>query len=481
MAAAALVLTSGALAQTLVADGGFGAQPMRSCQSDLQYLNQVTGWQNHWPSLWQAVRSAGPEERAKAIKHWSAAPEILLATIDALRGSIGTPRAAPAVVVLRVAEQTDNLAAALDARDPRYFDDEAKDAEWNAMLATVIAPAIRDYSSFLRNEYLPGAAEAVGLFALADGAACFDRAIAWWTSLAKPAGDVEAIGRRLLGETRAALAETLAPGETIEHALDNLRQSCGQKETTREDIVRISEGALDRAERALPAWFARSPTAPIVVAPLSRHMEGAYPAGYYRPAEDPEANGVAAYVVNTSRPLDRRAMAEAIAFHEGLPGHHLHATYPREGSLGGFNAGTMEGWAIYAEYLADEMGLYADLCGRQGMMAKHLWAASRLIVEPGMHLRGWTREQAVAFMLETTALSRQEVEIEVDRYIAMPGQSLSYMLGYDVIASARAKAERALGERFDIREFHDRVLAPPVRDLPTLRTDLQRWIEDSAR
>jgi uncharacterized protein (DUF885 family) len=170
-------------------------------------------------------------------------------------------------------------------------------------------------------------------------------------------------------------------------------------------------------------------------------------------------------------------MSEAIAFHEAIPGHHTSFAVPasvRTVSTG-FNSGFAEGWAIYAERLADEMGLYSSVIDRIGLVAKHLWATSRLLVEPGIHIHGWTREQAIDFLLGHTALSRAEIEIEVDRYVALPGQSLAYMLGYLELRRIREQAERRMGTRFDIREFHDIVLRLGVRSLGEVAEDVNRW------
>jgi uncharacterized protein (DUF885 family) len=184
-------------------------------------------------------------------------------------------------------------------------------------------------------------------------------------------------------------------------------------------------------------------------------------------------------VINLSRPQDRRLMAEVIAFHEPLPGHHVRAALGLP--AGDFNSGFAEGWALYSEYLADEMGLYSGPLDRAGMMAKHLWAASRLVVEPGLHLHGWSRDRAVAFMRAHTALTDAEIAVEVDRYIATPGQSLSYMLGYDRIIGARHYAERRLGHDFDLRRFHRIVLGPGSRPLDRVHADVVRWADAGGR
>lgn len=210
---------------------------------------------------------------------------------------------------------------------------------------------------------------------------------------------------------------------------------------------------------------------------MSQHIQESAPAGYYKGAQ---GSVPAQYIINTSRPGERRLMAEVLAFHEGIPGHYLWDVYPRKIAETGYNSGLHEGWAIYAEYLADELHLYSSTFDRQGMMAKHLWAASRLIVEPGLHLNGWSRDAAVKFMLDNTLLSKHEAEIEVDRYIAMPGQSLGYILGADLILSERGRARKILGKDFDLAQFHDVILQKGMRSLPQVRNDIRNWVESIA-
>jgi len=214
----------------------------------------------------------------------------------------------------------------------------------------------------------------------------------------------------------------------------------------------------------------------IVVSEMPKYLQDSAPAGYYARAQ---GYAPARYIINPSRPNERRLMAEVLAFHEGIPGHHLWSAYPRKTPSTGYNSGILEGWALYSEYLADEMALYSNTFDRQGMITKHLWAASRLIVEPGLHFRGWSRENAIQFMLKNTVMSRTEIEIEVDRYIAMPGQSLSYILGADLIMSERERAKILIGSMFNLAEFHDVILVPGVRSLPKVREDIRAWVQST--
>lgn len=441
----------------------FGAGALAECKTDLVHLNQVTGWQARWPRDWARIarskRVLDQDER-----RWRQVPAALARAQVALRRSLGTSRMAPRVVVARVHQQVRDLATEIRRRSPRYFGD---DRSWNSMMSDTILPALEGFGTFLGKEYLARAPTTPGLARVPDGPRCFRAAVEWWTSVDVDPEVVEAQGRRLLAETEAALRAT-APERSKEELLDALRKPVPSVDA--KALLEISRTALARASRRSTKAFRHVPSPPEVVA-MEAHLQDGFPAGYYRGGSAP------AFVVNPSRPGERRRMAEVIAFHEGVPGHHLFFAYPGP-NRGGFQAGILEGWAIYAEYLADELGLYTETADRQGMMAKHLWAASRLVVEPGLHVRGWSRQRAVDFMLEVTALPEKEVTLEVDRYIAMPGQSLAYMLGYLAIAEARQRAERALGAGFDLADFHHAVLAPGARPLAVMEADVDAWVDE---
>jgi uncharacterized protein (DUF885 family) len=474
VAFACLTEISSAYAQSEpLADGGFAASALSACKTDLRYLNHVSGWQGVWPREWQAV-AASAASSAEAIARWQAAPAAVNDAIDALRTGIVSKETAPRPVVLRVLQQVRDLIGALDARDSRYFAESAAGGAWNALIKDEILPALIEYERFLDVEYLPKARRRPGLSDIENGEDCFRHAVAFWTTLDLSRDEIEAVGRRLLEATRADLAATGEDGADVEKIMERLREWQTTDMTTAAELIAISEKVLTRAQDATLLAFEKTARRPIDVVEMPAHVQASFPAGYYvGPNDDPASAGQ--YVINPSRPCERRLMAEAIAFHEGVPGHHLFFDYPRETPSQGFNAGLLEGWGLYSEYVADEMGLYSTTFDRQGMMAKHLWAASRLIVEPGLHLRGWSREKAIDFMLESTLLPRAEIEIEIDRYIAMPGHSLSYMLGADLILSERERARAELGPAFDIRAFHELVVGPGVRPLPQLRDEIRAW------
>jgi len=446
---------------------GATAQAIAGCRTDLLHLSHMTGWQLQWAQALATLANQPESAQTAAIGEWTDAAAGIRADIAQLREGLASGRMAPAAVADRVLQQVKTLQAALD---PTPL---TADPDWQRLIDGELRPALGDYAAFLEIEYVPRAGSG-GLAATPGGADCFAQAVETWTTLSVPADEIEATGRAMLAEARRELARAAGVDESaLPQLLADLRREAPA--TSREELLAVSNAAMERARQALPRWFNSGRLPPVAIEPIAAHREPFEVAGVYRAAA---GDASAAYLVNLSRPGERRLMAEVIAFHETLPGHHL--AFSLAGDGGSPNAGFIEGWAIYAEYLADEMGLYGSARDRAGMRAKHLWAASRLIVEPGLHLRGWTRAQAIDFMRANTALSDAEIAVEVDRYLVMPGQSLAYMLGAGRIRRARDRARTALGDRFDIRAFHDVVLCPGARPLARLDSDIDAWIASAS-
>jgi uncharacterized protein (DUF885 family) len=233
---------------------------------------------------------------------------------------------------------------------------------------------------------------------------------------------------------------------------------------SRQEVFAKAETALDRARAAIPGWFGILPVSACVVVPIAEHEEKHSTIAYYRqPAVDGSRPGQ--YYINTSEPETRpRYEAEALAYHESIPGHHLQIAIAQElTGLPDFRrhlgpTAFFEGWGLYTERLADEMGLYSGDLDRIGVLSFDAWRACRLVVDTGIHALGWTRRQAIDFTLEHTALAENNVSNEVDRYIVWPGQALAYKIGQLELLRMRDEARRDLGPAFDIRAFHDAVL-----------------------
>jgi uncharacterized protein (DUF885 family) len=250
---------------------------------------------------------------------------------------------------------------------------------------------------------------------------------------------------------------------------------------TREEVYSKAAACLERAAEAAPRWFGRLPLAACEITQMGAHEEDHVGAAYYRQgAADGSRPGQ--YVINTSRPETRpHYEAEAMTYHESIPGHHLQVALGQElGELPAFRrhlgpTAYFEGWGLYAERLADEMGLYSSEIDRLGLLSFDAWRAARLVVDTGLHALGWSRQQAIDFLVAHTALSAPSAVDEVDRYIVLPGQALAYKTGQLELLRLRAQARAAMGHEFDIREFHDVVLGGGALPLPTLDAVVSEW------
>jgi uncharacterized protein (DUF885 family) len=251
---------------------------------------------------------------------------------------------------------------------------------------------------------------------------------------------------------------------------------------SRQAVIDTSQAAIDRAMAQLPKWFGLLPTFPVVIEPYPEFRQRAGAPGQLNTGAPNDRPSI--FLINTWDPEHKsRADIEATAFHETVPGHHLQGSialsrkdlHPFVQRF--YNSGFGEGWALYAEMLADEMGVYSSPLARMGMLESQAFRAARCLIDAGIHTKGWTREQAIDTLAAHTTMSRSIVEGEVDRYISWPGQAPSYMIGRTEIMNLRSMAKTKLGDKFDIRQFHDRILENGTVTLPMLRANIVRWMQ----
>jgi uncharacterized protein (DUF885 family) len=352
-----------------------------------------------------------------------------------------------------------------------------------ALLRTRAEPALQKLEDFMRSEYLPQARESIAASSLPGGPEYYAFAVRTNTTTDTTAFDIHALGlkevARIRGEMREAIASTGFNG-TFNQFIAFANSDPRLFATRPEQLLARYRRIIARASERLPALFAVLPAEEIVVKPIQPEGAEGQGAAYY---EAGAPDRPAAFVVNTTR-LDTRPLweMETLALHEAVPGHHLQtarahdiADLPNFRRYGWYVA-FGEGWAMYAESLGPQLGLFRDPFSRFGHLNSELLRAARLVVDTGIHSQGWARRQALDYLDANTANSPSDNQIEVDRYIARPGQALGYQLGQLTIKVLRDKARAALGERFDLRRFHNAVIDNGPLPLAILERQIERWI-----
>jgi len=352
-------------------------------------------------------------------------------------------------------------------------------------------PAFARYLEFLKSSVLPWARpqEQPGISHLPGGREDYVRLIRVHTSLDLTPEELHQTG---LNEVTRINAEAEVLGEKVfgtrdrKEILNRLRTDRSLYFSDGGEVEAKARAALDKANAATGAWFGRLPKTPCEVVKMEAHEEKHSTIAYYRP---PAADGSrpGRYYINTSAPETRpRYEAEALAYHESVPGHHLQIAIAQElegipefRKNGGVTA-FVEGWGLYSERLADEMGLYSSDLDRIGILSYDSWRACRLVVDTGMHALGWSRSRAIEYMTQNTALAANNIVNEVDRYITWPGQALAYKTGQFEMMRLRRRVAGSLGARFDIRSFHDALLGSGAVPLTALRQIIGEYAGSSS-
>ncbi|MEB3371769.1 DUF885 domain-containing protein [Saccharopolyspora mangrovi] len=369
-------------------------------------------------------------------------------------------------------------------REPALSDSRA--TERDKLLEDVVRPAFARYRDVVDTEVVPHGrpAEKPGLCWLPDGETVYAALSREHTTTERTPEDLHQTGLDLiekLAREYVEIGSRVFGATTVGEVHDRLRTDPALRWRSPEEVLATARETVERAERVAPGWFGRLPAGRCVVEPVPDNEAPNVSAYYNRPALDGSRPGT--YFANTYRAQERdRFTAEAVAFHEAVPGHHFQLALAQEidglpllRSLAGITA-YVEGWALYAERLADEMGLYSGDLARLGMLAEDSLRAARLVVDTGLHARGWSRRQAVDFLRTHTLLSEADVQVETDRYIEWPGQALSYMVGRLEIQRLRAVAERELGTGLELKAFHDLVLTNGPLPMTVLAEVVDNWI-----
>ena len=432
-------------------------------------------------------RADTPERLDRYRARISATPAFYDAELEIMREGIADGVRAPRIVAERALAQTERLLAAgaddSPALAPVPADDDAGRELLTRAIADHLLPALERYRAGVR-DYLPNATETIGLSALPGGEAMYAAQILSWTTLELDAREVHELGiqdlERIQEERGRSAAILGYPDAATAEA--GIAQHAAFRFASPDELKAVAEAQVRRSWDVAPAWFGRVPSANCEVRLVEAFREADMPFAFYnQPTEDGSRPGV--YYVN-GFDLERKPKHQlaSTTYHEANPGHHFQVALEQEMDgrpairrFGGFLAGSAftEGWGLYSERLADEMGLYEDESERLGMLDLQGMRAARLVVDTGIHALGWTRERAIA-TLEDAGLPTVEATIETDRYITMPGQALSYKIGQFEIERQRAAAAEREGAEFSLRAFHDRLLALGSLPLTALRRELAR-------
>lgn len=369
---------------------------------------------------------------------------------------------------------------------------DMSEAEWGAMktraaalIRTTLNPELARTADYFRDDYLPKCRKTVGISALPGGADYYAFRVRSETTTDLKPDAIHKIGLSEVARIRAEMEVVAKKAGFADRAafVAHLRSDAKYYAKTPEELMEVASRLAKTIDGKMPGLFVTLPRLPYGVREIPKETAEGTTTAYYAPGSPP-AGLAGNYYVNTSK-LDQRPLYEmpALTVHEAVPGHHHQIALQQELDLppfrkyAAFFTAFVEGWGLYSERLGIEMGLYDTPAKDMGRLSYEMWRACRLVVDTGLHSQGWTKARAVQFMTDNTALSAGNIDAEVNRYISWPGQALAYKLGELRIRELRAKAEKALGDRFDIRQFHDAVLTQGAVPLDVLETQVTAWID----
>ena len=453
---------------------------------DEMAIDQMDGPQVWLPELVNWHPTDTPEHVTTLIARYRAFGDLMSQYLGNLEDGIRDRRTAPTIAVERVIAQLrallatppdDSPMSAPAANQPLQLADELRRS-----VVEIVYPAFQRMLDFLAEYLVRHARKDPGVWAVADGEQIYALLARQHTTTELTPTELHQLGvddlASIHGEMRAIIASRGAADTSIRAFTEQLTRDPANQPASREELIQISEQLLATAQAALPRAFGRVPRMPIVVKAVEEFRERDAPAAYYFQA-NADGSRPATFYINTFEPQARpKHTLPALAYHEGVPGHHLQIALAQEAtdlpafrrlSAGWLANAFVEGWALYTERLADELGLYPDELARFGMLGYQAWRACRLIVDTGLHHLRWSRGQAIEFFFENVGLTERETVNEVDRYIVWPAQALSYKVGQRQIEALRREQQQRLAERFDLRAFHDALLSHAAVPLSALR------------
>ncbi len=457
----------------------------RICRAELWNVSQMGSWHTAYSQIAQLQPVGSTESRLQSITRWSKLAAYIDQEINNLKLGLELGYSAPKAVVQRVVDQFDGLLALKIEDSPFYSpasrdDDAAFTRATRKIVAEQIYPALQHYRDFLAGIYLTAARSELTVTANPDGLACYQALLQSYTTLERSGKEVYELGQATVSANKSRVIELgLATYGLDDFAaiIEKANNDPADGFASKEELLQFSRDTVQQAAVEMPKWVGSMPSQGVEVVPFEEHEEGTGMSAHYRPGS---ADRPGEYRIPLNLPEEQsRGNAETVAFHEAWPGHHLQVAIAQ--SVEGLHpvtqiiwfSGPGEGWARYAEGLAEEMGLYRTTTGP---ITRRAWPARGMVVDPGIHLFDWSREQAIAYLKESGRYPGSLAEQMVDRIAILPGQLTAYDSGGLEIIALRKMAEKTMGDDFDIREFHDRVLENGTIPLIQLRSHIENWI-----
>jgi uncharacterized protein (DUF885 family) len=464
---------------------------------ELMPMTQLDGMQQDVPSTIARMPAGTVREFEDILARLRAVPVLVSQTILLLQRGLDSGITPPRITLRDVPSQAQDLVVDDPLASPlltafTHFPPAVPAADQQRLRAAAtaayrdsVAPAFRKLSAFLRDRYIPGARATTGMRDLPNGLAWYQVRARTSTTTDLTPEQIHAIGlaevKRIRGEMDSVIAASGFKGGFAEF-VQFLRTDPRFYWTTADDLMHASRELMKRIDPELTKLFGTLPRLPYGVAPIPSYSERSQTTAYYQPGS-PLAHRAGTYFVNTyNLPARPKWEMEALSLHEAVPGHHLQIALAQElegvpefRRFGGYTA-FVEGWGLYSEGLGGELGLYTDPYSKFGQLTYEMWRAIRLVIDTGIHTMGWTREQAIDYFKTNAAKTEHDITVEVDRYIVWPGQALAYKIGELKIKELRAYAARTLGDRFDVRAFHDQVLGAGAVPLDVLDARIHAWV-----
>jgi len=463
------------------------SRQVRICKRELWDVSHMNSWLASLSEAAQAQPVATAEERRQAIARWSALGHFIDTDIVNLRTGLDRGYSAPKSVVDRVLKQVDGMLAGKPEDLPFYSpaarsDDAGFKAELRTVMRDTALPAIRRYRDFLRDTYRAKARDNVALSSLPDGTACYGALLRASTTLNRSPREVYELGQKTVADNETIVADIgqrLFGTRDIKTIIAKVDKEPRNHFTSEKELLDYSRAGLDRARTLTSALFAHMPKQPAIIEPFPEYQRGTGVSSHYIPNTDPNKPGEYRIELENWK-TETRGSAEITLVHETWPGHHLQIALANEQQPAhriaklGFNSAYLEGWGRYSERLAEEAGIYQT---EYAKISRRIWPARGMVADPGLHLFGWTREQTIDYLASTGRFSRAAAADTVDRMAVMPAQLTSYDSGGLEIFALRKQAERELGTKFDIREFHSQIIDQGVVPLALLRENVEGWIK----